>query len=177
MAGSERFTEHGFHTGDLGYVDQAGRVFVTGRLDDRIVTGGQTVDPEEVRSVLRAHPAARDAAVLGLDDEQWGERVGALVVTGGVGGGDAETGANASGGKHTTEGGNRAGRVNGANDHTDDGGNAAVSAAALEAFCRERLARYKLPRTIAFAEALPRTNSGTVDRVAVARRLRDAGSN
>jgi len=176
-AGSERFTEHGFHTGDLGYVDQAGRVFVTGRLDDRIVTGGQTVDPEEVRSVLRAHPAVRDAAVLGLDDEQWGERVGALVVTGGVGGGDAETGANASGGKHTTEGGNRAGRVNGANDHTDDGGNAAVSAAALEAFCRERLARYKLPRTIAFAEALPRTNSGTVDRVAVARRLRDAGGN
>jgi len=70
---------YGFHTGDRGYRDEDGRLYVLGRLDERIVTGGYTVDPEEVAVALRAHPAAADAAVVGLDDPEWGERVGALV--------------------------------------------------------------------------------------------------
>lgn len=74
------FSEHGFHTGDVGHRDAEGRLWVTGRLDERIVTGGENVDPEAVASALRAHPAVDSAAVVGLDDPEWGERVGALVV-------------------------------------------------------------------------------------------------
>lgn len=67
------------HTGDAGRLDDEGRLTVTGRLGDRIVTGGVTVDPREVERVLRAHPEVRDAAVVGVPDPEWGERVGALV--------------------------------------------------------------------------------------------------
>jgi O-succinylbenzoic acid--CoA ligase len=79
-ANEETFSEEGFHTGDIGYVDGDGRVWVTGRLDDRILTGGQTVDPQVVSDVLREHPAVREAAVVGLASEQWGEEVGAALV-------------------------------------------------------------------------------------------------
>lgn len=72
--------EHGFHTGDIGYLDDAGRLFVVNRLDDRIITGGETVDPGEVADVLREHPHVREAAVVGLPDEEWGQRVAAVVV-------------------------------------------------------------------------------------------------
>ena len=76
------FSEHGFHTGDIGYRDAEGRLWVTGRLDERIVTGGENVDPEAVANVLRDHPAVDGAAIVGLNDPEWGERVGALVVAG-----------------------------------------------------------------------------------------------
>jgi O-succinylbenzoic acid--CoA ligase len=74
------FDDEGFHTGDVGYRDQDGRLWVVGRLDDRIVTGGENVDPGEVVAVLRAHPDVAEAAVVGLPDPEWGERVAALVV-------------------------------------------------------------------------------------------------
>jgi O-succinylbenzoic acid--CoA ligase len=73
------YTARGLRTGDAGYVDDAGRVHVLNRLDERIVTGGENVDPGEVVAALRAHPAVADAAVVGLDDPEWGERVAALV--------------------------------------------------------------------------------------------------
>jgi O-succinylbenzoic acid--CoA ligase len=72
--------DRGLHTADLGYRDEDGRLWVTDRLDDRIVTGGENVDPGEVVAALRAHPGVADAAVVGLEDETWGQRVGALVV-------------------------------------------------------------------------------------------------
>ena len=74
------FSEHGFHTGDVGYRDAGGRLWVTGRRDERISTGGELVDPGEVANVLTDHPSVRDVAVVGLSDPEWGERVGALVV-------------------------------------------------------------------------------------------------
>jgi len=74
------FGPHGLHTGDVGYRDDRGRIWVLNRREDRIVTGGENVHPGEVVDVLRDHPEVRDAAVVGLDDEEWGERVGALVV-------------------------------------------------------------------------------------------------
>ncbi len=78
---SERaFGDFGLHTGDVGYRDEAGRLWVTGRLSDRIVTGGENVDPGEVTAVLCSHPDLEAAAVVGLPDPEWGERVGALVV-------------------------------------------------------------------------------------------------
>jgi O-succinylbenzoic acid--CoA ligase len=67
------------HTGDLGHIDEEGDLWVTGRRIDRIVTGGVTVDAVEVEEALRAHPAVRDAGVVGLPDEEWGERVGAWI--------------------------------------------------------------------------------------------------
>lgn len=70
----------GLHTGDLGYRDEDGRLYVLGRRDDTIVTGGENVPAAEVERVLREHESIDDAAVLGLDDDEWGERVAALVV-------------------------------------------------------------------------------------------------
>lgn len=69
-----------FPTNDGGWLDEAGYLFVEGRLDDVIVRGGENISPGEIEDVLRAHPAVRDVAVLGLPDEQWGERVVAVVV-------------------------------------------------------------------------------------------------
>ncbi|XVH31558.1 o-succinylbenzoate--CoA ligase [Haloferacaceae archaeon DSL9] len=133
-ANESAFCEYGFRTGDVGYRTEAGRVYVLNRKDDRIITGGENVDPGEVTSALRAHPSVEAVAVLGLPDETWGERVAALVVP------------------------------------ADDD----LSAAELVSFCRKRIAGYKLPRTIAFVDDLPRTVSGTIDRPAARERLTEA---
>jgi O-succinylbenzoic acid--CoA ligase len=67
-------------TGDLGRLDAAGRLVVTGRRLDTIVTGGENVAPTEVEAVLLEHPDVADAAVFGRPDAEWGEAVSALVV-------------------------------------------------------------------------------------------------
>ena len=69
-----------FRTGDLGRLDSSGRLTVRGRADDVINTGGYKVVPGEVAAALQACPGVRDAAVLGLPDPEWGERVVAVVV-------------------------------------------------------------------------------------------------
>ena len=69
------------HTGDLGALDERGRLSVTGRKADTIVSGGENVAPAEVEAVLEAHPQVLEAAVLGRVDAQWGETVTAIVVT------------------------------------------------------------------------------------------------
>jgi len=74
------FGDRGLHTGDIGYRDADGRLWILNRRSDRIVTGGENVDPGEVVAALRDHPRVEDAAVVGLEDEEWGERVAALVV-------------------------------------------------------------------------------------------------
>ena len=74
-------TSDGFlRTGDLGELDTAGNLHVRGRLDDRIITGGENVDPLEVERVLTQHPSVHAACIVGLPDREWGERVAALVV-------------------------------------------------------------------------------------------------
>ena len=72
--------EFGLHTGDLATRDEAGRLTIHGRLDDAIQTGGETVHPARVTRALRALPGVADAAVVGIPDREWGERVAALVV-------------------------------------------------------------------------------------------------
>jgi fatty-acyl-CoA synthase len=67
-------------TGDLGHLDEAGRLFVEGREDDMIVSGGENVFPQEVEELLRAHDAVADAAVVGVPDEHFGQRLKAVVV-------------------------------------------------------------------------------------------------
>ncbi|WP_419858494.1 class I adenylate-forming enzyme family protein [Candidatus Palauibacter irciniicola] len=68
-----------FATGDLGHLDAQGRLAVTGRLRDRIVSGGANVDPAQVEAVLAAHPDVGEAAVIGMPDSRWGQVVVAVV--------------------------------------------------------------------------------------------------
>jgi fatty-acyl-CoA synthase len=68
------------HTGDLGRRDAEGWFYVTGRLKDVIITGGENVSPAEVEEVLRAHPDVADVAVIGTPHPRWGEQVTAVVV-------------------------------------------------------------------------------------------------
>ncbi len=120
------------HTGDLGYRDADGDLWVVNRRSDLIVTGGENVYPAEVEAVLRQHPAVAEACVVGLDDPEWGQRVAAAVVL--------KPQAHAS--------------------PTD-----------LEAFCRQHLAGYKIPRLIRIVADFPRTASGKIRRPLVRQRL------
>ncbi|ESS07809.1 MAG: acyl-CoA synthetase (AMP-forming)/AMP-acid ligase II [uncultured archaeon A07HN63] len=131
---TEGFCAHGLRTGDAGYRTEDGALVVCNRIDDRIHSGGETVDPGEIVDVLRTLNGVDDAAVVGLDDEEWGDRVAALVAT----------------------------------DQPD------LTTDAIESACRDQLAGYKIPRTIAFTEQIPRTESGTINREAVKRELRRA---
>src|ERR1700758_2668230 len=67
-------------SGDVGYLDEAGRLFVVGRDDEMIVSGGENVYPIEVEKTLAAHDEVAEAAVIGVDDEQYGQRLAAFVV-------------------------------------------------------------------------------------------------
>jgi acyl-CoA synthetase (AMP-forming)/AMP-acid ligase II len=69
-----------FHTRDAGHLDEAGFLYVHGRLDDVIVRGGENLSPGEIESVLLEHPGVVEAAVVGVPDVEWGEKVVAAVV-------------------------------------------------------------------------------------------------
>jgi len=68
-----------YFTGDTGYFDADGDMFVTGRVDDMIITGGENVSPVEIESCLSLHPAVLEVAVVGLPDERWGKVIAAFV--------------------------------------------------------------------------------------------------
>jgi len=67
------------YTGDLGYSDADGYIYLAGRAQDTIKRGGEMISPEEVENVLRSHVAVDDAAVIGIPDAEWGETVRAIV--------------------------------------------------------------------------------------------------
>jgi acyl-CoA synthetase (AMP-forming)/AMP-acid ligase II len=67
-------------TGDLGFVDARGRLFVVGRVDDMVVSGGENVYPREVEDLLAGHPAVADVVVYGVPDDEFGQRLAATVV-------------------------------------------------------------------------------------------------
>ncbi|PVZ10190.1 long-chain acyl-CoA synthetase [Actinomycetospora cinnamomea] len=73
-------TDGWFHTGDAGYLDSDGYLFLTDRIKDMIVTGAENVYPIEVENVISGHPDVADVAVIGVPDERWGESVKAVVV-------------------------------------------------------------------------------------------------
>ena len=80
-SGSAKDFHEGFmSSGDVGYLDDAGRLFVVGRDDEMIVSGGENVYPIEVEKTLAAHPDVAEATVLGVDDEKYGQRLVAFVV-------------------------------------------------------------------------------------------------
>jgi long-chain acyl-CoA synthetase len=132
-----------FHTGDAGWLDTEGYLFLHDRIKDMIVSGGENIYPAEVENVLFAHPEIADVAVIGVPDDKWGETVKAIVV-----------------------------RSNGESRHVASGGPAiegsgapgeeAALEASIIAFARDRLAHYKSPTSVAFAEMLPRNASGKV---------------
>jgi long-chain acyl-CoA synthetase len=110
-------------TGDGGYRDEEGYLFLTDRIKDMIVSGGENIYPIEVEEVISQHPAVVEVAVIGVPDERWGETVKALVVL-----------------------------APGATVGTDE----------LVSFARERLAGYKLPRSVEFVAELPHSPAGKV---------------
>jgi len=67
------------HTGDVGYVDDDGFLYIVDRLKDMIITGGVNVYPSEVEQAVWTHPAVEDCAVVGVPDDKWGEAVTAVV--------------------------------------------------------------------------------------------------
>jgi 2-furoate---CoA ligase len=71
-----------YHTGDVGRLDEDGDLWLDGRLDDMIVSGGENIHPLEVEDVLARHPRVREVAVVGAPDERLGHRVVAVVVAG-----------------------------------------------------------------------------------------------
>ncbi|MDO8300394.1 AMP-binding protein [Lacisediminimonas sp.] len=68
-----------YFTGDMGYVDADGDLFVTGRVDDMMISGGENISPVEIESLLSLHPDVDEVAVVGLPDERWGQRVTAFI--------------------------------------------------------------------------------------------------
>ena len=69
-----------YHTGDTGHLDEDGDLWIDGRVDDMIVSGGENVHPLEVEDVLAGHPGVREVAVVGAPDDRLGQRVVAVVV-------------------------------------------------------------------------------------------------
>jgi long-chain acyl-CoA synthetase len=67
-------------TGDRGWLDQEGYIFLAGRGDDIIIRGGENISPEEVEDVLDSHPKIEEAAVIGVPDPEWGQEPRAVVV-------------------------------------------------------------------------------------------------
>jgi acyl-CoA synthetase (AMP-forming)/AMP-acid ligase II len=112
-----------FHSGDAGYLDEDGYVYIYDRVKDMIVSGGENVYPAEVESALFGHPAVADVAVIGVPDDRWGEAVKAIIVL-------------------------KPGQM--------------ATPAELIAWARERIAGYKVPKSVDFAEALPRNPSGKI---------------
>ncbi len=110
-------------TGDAGYMDEDGYLYIHDRIKDMIVSGGENIYPAEVESALFGHPDIADIAVIGVPDERWGEAVKALVVL----------------------------RQDGVAD-----------AASILRYARERLAGYKIPKSVEFLSDLPRNPSGKV---------------
>ena len=121
--GAKEIIDGMLSTGDVGHFDADGRLFIDGRDDEMIVSGGENVFPREVEELLLTHPAISDAAVLGVEDPEFGQRLRAFVVL---------------------------------RDHQH------LSAEGLQAFVKENLARYKVPRDVVFLDDLPRNPTGKV---------------
>jgi O-succinylbenzoic acid--CoA ligase len=126
-------------TSDLGEVSADGTLRITGRVSDRIISGGVNVDPVEVERHLERHPGVAEVAVVGTPDTRWGERVTAVVVPRQVEGGTGE-------------------RLR-----------TSALREALEAHARSGLAPAKRPRSWVWTPALPRSAAGKIDRDALRR--------
>jgi len=80
-ATAETLRDGWHHTGDIGFLDKDGYLYITDRKKDMIISGGSNIYPREIEEVICAHPSVLEVSVLGVPDEKWGESVKALVVT------------------------------------------------------------------------------------------------
>jgi acyl-CoA synthetase (AMP-forming)/AMP-acid ligase II len=110
-------------SGDGGHMDADGYIYITDRIKDLIISGGENIYPAEIERVLAEHPSIQDVAVIGVPDERWGEVPKAVVVA-------------------------RAG--------------ATIDADEVLAWCRERIAAFKCPKTIDLVTELPRNPTGKI---------------
>jgi long-chain acyl-CoA synthetase len=111
------------HTGDMGYYDDECYIYIADRKKDMIISGGENVYPREVEEILYQHPAVLEAAVIGIPDPYWVERVHAVVeIRKGV----------------------------------------STTAEELIAFCKKRIAGYKVPKDIEFVDSLPKNPAGKI---------------
>lgn len=76
---AEKFEGNSFYTGDAGYIDESGKLFVLGRKDDIIISGGENINPAEIEEALISHPEIEDAYVFGETSEEWGEQIVAAI--------------------------------------------------------------------------------------------------
>jgi long-chain acyl-CoA synthetase len=119
-----------FYTGDIGYMDDEGYLFIVDRKKDMIIAGGYNIYPRDIDEVLYGHPKIQEACAIGLPDPYRGETVKAFIVT--------------KPGETLTE-------------------------EEVIAFCKEKLAAYKVPKQVEFMEDLPKSTIGKVVR----RKLRE----
>lgn len=122
-ATAEAIRDGWMHTGDGGRMDEQGYVFIVDRIKDMIITGGENVYSVEVENAVAAHPSVAACAVIGVPDDQWGERVHAVIVL--------QPGA-----------------------ELDDND--------VREHCKSLIANYKIPRSVAFVDALPVSGAGKI---------------
>lgn len=124
---AEAIKDGWMHTGDGGYMDEDGYVFVVDRVKDMIISGGENIYSAEVENAITQHPLVGQCAVIGIPSDEWGETVHAVIVP--------APGSNAE---------------------------VELDIESLRAFCKERIAGYKCPRSLAFSDALPLSGAGKV---------------
>lgn len=122
-ANEEDFTEGYWHSGDIGYKDEDGFIYVKDRKKDMINRGGEKIFSIEVEDVLKSHPLIKEVAVVGVPDEVFGEKVKAVIV---------------------------------APDITD------LNIEDIKQYCREKLAKFKVPEIFDVVDTLPRNASGKI---------------
>jgi acyl-CoA synthetase (AMP-forming)/AMP-acid ligase II len=133
VATSEAIVEGWYRTGDVGYRDEEGYLFLVDRKKDMIISGGENIYSREVEIALAEHPAVVDCAVVGRPDPKWGESVHAVVVL-------------------------RKGASAGADE--------------LIAHCKQLIASYKCPKSVAFIDELPRLATGKINKLQLRTQLR-----
>ena len=111
------------HTGDMGYYDENGYIYIADRKKDMIITGGENVFPREVEEVLYQHPAVHEAAVIGIPDPYWVEKVHAVIAP---------------------------------------KKDATINEEEIVAFCKQRIAGYKTPKSIEVVSELPKNAAGKI---------------
>lgn len=149
-ANAESFAGGLFHTGDVGYLDERGYLFLTGRKSDMYISGGSNVYPREIEELLLTDTEVAQAVVVGVPDPQWGE-IGVAVIE------RAQSPAGGGADADDAGGGRGAGGDSGASSVAD-------LAERLTALCKSGLANYKVPKEIHVVDTMPVTAYGKLAR-------------